>query len=42
MLDQWNNIKEIICKYKAVAIAILIFVVILITWLLAKYFYKRR
>ncbi|MGO2107535.1 MAG: helix-hairpin-helix domain-containing protein [Staphylococcus equorum] len=38
MLDQWNNIKEIICKYKAVAIAILIFVVILITWLLQSTF----
>ncbi|KRG10312.1 helix-hairpin-helix domain-containing protein [Staphylococcus sp. NAM3COL9] len=34
MLDQWNNLKEIICKYKAVAIAILILVVSLIVWLL--------
>lgn len=38
MLDQWNNLKEIICKYKAVAIAILIIVVILIAWLLQSTF----
>ncbi|MDW5471437.1 helix-hairpin-helix domain-containing protein [Staphylococcus equorum] len=38
MLDQWNNLKEIICKYKAVAIAILIFVIILIAWLLQSTF----
>ncbi|MDG0842587.1 helix-hairpin-helix domain-containing protein [Staphylococcus equorum] len=38
MLDQWNYLREIICKYKAVAIAIVMLAVIFIAWLLQSTF----